>query len=133
MNGYYMYKALSEDEQLVCFALWLEFFGLTEEQITQREDIFTLQTVSQLVADGVVESKTLLDSARNFIELRKDWYEEAVEDGGFLALRERSREQDVFRAYDMAVEIVDQGETEENLKLHYQLIQTLYDYVDLIY
>ncbi|KKQ43167.1 MAG: hypothetical protein US60_C0006G0011 [Microgenomates group bacterium GW2011_GWC1_37_8] len=58
----------------------------------------------------------------------KEW----MSQGGFDEL-DREGDRKLFRNFEQALKIVEQGEVPENLVPRYQVITDLYNYINLIY
>jgi len=133
MNGFYICKKLTETELDICIGLEASGpLGLGEENIVSLG--IDISIVQALVNDGVVRKTTLLQLACDLTgdELRIVEMKEWMSQGGFDEL-DREGDRKLFRNFEQALKIVEQGEVPENLVPRYQVITDLYNYINLIY
>ena len=113
-NGYFIDAALTDDERMVCLALASGGpLGCGANDIEEKR--IELGSIEALVAEGVVRKRNRLQMAKDLIE---DETGMGIVDNDTLK---------------KAHEIVGRGEVAENMEVYYQVIPTLFWYMDLVY
>ena len=131
MNGFFIFKFLTEIESNQCLLLTSTGpLGLNKQEVESDTNL-DLSVIEDLVTEGVIRKETRLKMASEFVEKEVSTYKELVDEGGFLALDE-GWEKTLFSDYETALEIVEQGETLENLTKQYQARSQLYTFIELL-
>ncbi len=124
---------LTEEEKTFCYVLVKcgGMLGWNKESIDKAP--MKLTQVEDLVKRGVLRKTTLFQLSKEFIEddFSRGEKEELNRIGFVHLTNEENR--DFFRSFDQALQIVEEGETPENLEERYQIARRdVYDFIDLM-
>jgi hypothetical protein len=133
MNGFFIDKALTEDEREICLVL-LDGGPLGRGLKDVKARGIAIFDIDALVESGIIEKTTLLQFARNLTENEtvKNEINEWNNCGGYLSLRDRD-EKSLFKNFEKALRIVEEGEIPKNTEVRYLVTPVLYQYLDLVY
>jgi len=134
MNGFFMYKTLSDAEGVICRFLVDKGgpLGLDKEEITEAQ--IDLDELQALVESGIVKKCTLFEIAQEVVKDEEFARRKAhlEEDGGYFGTDDEG-DRLFINCLDLAHEIVQSGDAEGNSEIYYQIaIRRLYNFLEIL-
>ena len=133
MNGFWMYKILNEEEKWICSRLVRAGGPLGWNRRSINAAHIKMTKVENLISEGIIRKATLFRLAKELIgdKLSCEIKEELDREGGYLVIDKDERL--FYKNFDIALNIVSCGETQEALEERYQIANhNLYDCIELL-
>ena len=132
---FFFWKDLLSDDKNICYRLVNSggMLGWNKKSLNAAH-IKSVQA-EDLVKREVLRRTNLFQLAKEFIEddFSRGEKEDLNKQGGFVFLTNK-KDRDFFRSFDQAFEIVNDGETADNLEERYQIARKdVYDFIDLMF
>ena len=135
MNGYWMYKTLSNNEKRISHQLVVKggFLGCNENDI--KEIGLGSGDIESLVKGGMLRETTLMQLSEELLgdEENQIRRRDLEEQGGFLVLDDEE-ERTFFRNFDIALDVVEGNDFWNGEERRYQIAhRKLYDFLEILF